>query len=291
MRRWQDMDKRLRGHIWQYVLILAGCAVGAAAYPLFLVSNGIAPGGVTGIATVLNHAFGWPVGMTSLVMNVPLFILGYRAMGRGFVVRTLVATIVFSLLIDLFRFEPVTRDPLLSSTFGAVFLGVGIGIIMRGAATTGGTDLLARVVHQKWSVISVGAFLFALDCAVVLLAGVTMSAEHAMYSMIAVFICTKLIDVVLAGLGTDKACYVITAHADTIASRLMSQMGRGVTLLDAVGAYSGAPVKMLVCVVARMEIMQLKAIVKDEDPRAFMFITDTHETLGEGFQELLPKPD
>lgn len=270
-----------------YALMLLGCAIGGASYPLFLVPNGIAPGGVTGIGLVLNYIFSWPVGLTSLLMNIPLFIFGYRTMGRRFVWRTLVTTIVFSILIDLFRFAPVTTDPLLATVFGGALLGVGIGIIMRAGATTGGTDLLARVVHRKFTVVSVGMFLFAFDLAVTLLAGITMSAEHAMYSMICVLIVSTVLDKVLTGLGTDKACYIITTRHERIAKRILEELDRGVTVVQGVGAYSGHGVHVLLSVVGRMQLMALKGIVKVEDPQAFLFITDTHETLGEGFGNLI----
>lgn len=272
-----------------YILIVLGSFVGALAYPLYLVPNLIAPGGVTGIATVLFYLFTWPVGLTSLLLNVPLFIIGYRSMGRVFVFRTLIATLLFSVLIDLLRFPPMTDDPLLASIFGGIFLGTGLGLILRGGATTGGTDLLARVVHRRFSGISVGIILLAFDCAVILLAGSTMSVEHAMYSMISVFVSSKVLDTVLAGLGTDKACYVITHSPQGIISRLLHELARGVTVVKAIGAYSNQELSMLLCVVGRMEISRLKTIVNDEDPHAFVFITDTHETLGEGFGKLSGK--
>ena len=134
-----------------------------------------------------------------------------------------------------------------------------------------------------------GVVLLAIDGCVILLAGLTMSAEHAMYSMICVFIFSVIIDKVLAGLGTDKACYVITNKPDRIAARLMAELDRGVTMLSGIGAYSGGAVQMLVCVVPRMQVMGVKDIVKEEDPVAFLFMTDTHETLGEGFRDLVEK--
>jgi uncharacterized membrane-anchored protein YitT (DUF2179 family) len=282
----QDNERQQWGWIRHAVLIVAGCMIGAIAYPLYLVPNGIAPGGLTGIATVLHYAFGLPVGISSLVMNVPLFILGYRRMGGMFAFRTLVATVLFSLLIDLFRLDPVTSDPLLASVFGGVLLGVGLGLILRGGATTGGTDLLARLVHRRFSSLSMGVFLLVFDIAVILLAGFTMSSSHAMYSMISVFIITKVLDTVLAGLGTDKACYIITTCSDTIVQRLLQEVGRGVTKLKGTGAYSNKQVDLLLCVVGRTELMRVKALVNQEDPNAFVFITDTHETLGEGFGKL-----
>ena len=282
-------DKVHLDRIRHYMLIVLGSFIGALAYPLYLVPNLIAPGGVTGIATVLFYLFTWPVGLTSLLLNVPLFIIGYRSMGRVFVFRTLIATLLFSVLIDLLRFPSMTSDPLLASIFGGIFLGTGLGLILRGGATTGGTDLLARVVHRRFSAISVGIILLAFDCLVILLAGSTMSVEHAMYSMISVFVSSKVLDTVLAGLGTDKACYVITRNPQSMTNRLLHELARGVTIIHAIGAYSNQELSMLLCVVGRMEISRLKAIVNDEDPHAFVFITDTHETLGEGFGKLSGK--
>ncbi len=272
--------------VMHYALILVGCLIGAVAYPLFLVPNSIAPGGVTGISMVLHHAFGWPVGMTSLLINIPLFLIGYRSMGRTFVLRSLVATVLFSALIDLLQLEPLTREPLLASVFGGVLVGFGLGLILRAGATTGGTDLLARVVHRRFPLISVGAFLFALDGVVITLAGFTLSMEHAMYAMISAFIITKVLDSVLTGLRMDKACYIITRQGEGITRRLLDEVGRGVTTLNATGSYSGHQMQLLLCVVSRMEMLAVKSIVNQQDPKAFMFITDTHETLGEGFANL-----
>jgi uncharacterized membrane-anchored protein YitT (DUF2179 family) len=271
----------------RYAYIIVGCALGALSYPLFLTPNNIAPGGVTGIATIINYLFGLPTGMVSLVLNIPLFLIGWRQMGKLFLIRTSIATVLFSVLIDLIKVDVFTRDSLMASVFGGVLLGIGLGLILRGGATTGGTDLLARLVHQKIPVITVGAFLFAFDVAVIIMAGFTMSAEHAMHAMICVYITSRVLDFVLAGFGTDKSCNIITSKDEVIASRLMDELGRGVTLFDATGAYSGQGVRMVLCIVGRMEVTRLKQIVQEEDPRAFMFITDTHETLGEGFRGIL----
>ena len=127
---------------FSYMQILIGCVIGAAAYPLFMTPNRIAPGGITGIATILNHLFRWPVGTVSLILNMPLFVIGYKAMGRIFVFRSFIATILFSVLIDLLPLKPMTNDPLLGTLYGGVMLGAGLGIIMRGGATTGGSDMI-----------------------------------------------------------------------------------------------------------------------------------------------------
>ena len=272
-----------------YVYIVLGCIVGGAAYPLFLVPNGIAPGGLTGVATVLNYLFGAPVGVTSLLMNVPLFLMGYKLMGGSFAFRSMIATVLFSLLIDLFRFPALTDDVLLASVYGAILLGVGLGLILRGGATTGGSDMIAKLVHHRMSFVSVGMILLFVDCTVIALAAFTMSTRAALYSLICIFVSSKVIDLVLAGFGSAKMCFVVSAQSAEIAGRIMKELDRGVTLLPAIGGYTGKETKALISVVDQKEVLAVKRIVREADARAFMFITDTHETLGEGFRSLNEK--
>ena len=269
-----------------YAQLVLGCVIGAAAYPTFLLPNNIAPGGITGVATILNYVFGVPVGTATLVMNIPLFLIGYRTMGRIFAFRSLVATVLFSLLIDLLPLGPVSRDPLLGTLFGGVVLGIGLGFIMRGGATTGGTDMIARMVHRRLPFITVGMFLFALDFVVVAAAGLVMGSAEALYALINIYVCAKVMDAVMIGFGGNKACFIMTPAWERVTKRLMEEIGRGVTQLQARGAYSGRENPVVMCVVARQEIVTVKRIVHEEDASAFMFITEAHEALGEGFARL-----
>ena len=272
--------------VMAYGQIILGCIIGGAAYPLFLVPNNIAPGGLSGLAMILNYIFHWPVGMTSLIMNIPLFLVGYKAMGRVFVWRSLVATLLFSLSIDLIKLEPMTVDPLLGTLYGGLLLGAGLGLILRGGATTGGTDMIARLVHSKVPFITVGAFLFMIDCVVVILAGVVMGTSEGLYALISIFISSKVIDVVMAGFSSNKACFIITPNWDKVTERILKDMDRGVTQLTARGAYSGKENPVVLCVASRQEVARLKDIVREEDEMAFMFVTEAHEALGEGFSRL-----
>ncbi len=269
-----------------YAQIVLGCIIGGAAYPMFLVPNNIAPGGLTGVATVLNFLMGVPVGLTSMLMNIPLFILGYKAMGRVFVVRSFIATVLFSMAIDLIKVPAVTMDPLLGTLYGGVLLGIGLGLILRGGATTGGTDMVARMVHSRFPFISVGMFLMMIDGLVVVLAGVCVGLNEGLYAMIAIFVSSKLIDMVMAGLTQTRACYIITSATDAVTDRIMKEMDRGVTHLVAKGAYSGTARPVILCVLSSQEVVKLKDIVREEDEKAFMFITGAHEALGEGFSKL-----
>lgn len=267
-------------------MILIGCVIGGAAYPLFLTPSAIAPGGLTGVATIFNYLFHWPVGTVSLLMNLPLFALSLKTMGRDFFLRSLAATVLFSLCIDLLPLKPLSDDLTLNAIFGGAMLGIGLGLILRGGATTGGTDMIARMIHKHFSFLSVGLLLFAIDCCVILAACFTMNIRVALYSLICIYVSDKALDKVLNGLGSSKACYVITSAPEEMTARILKEMDRGVTGIQAIGEYSGEKKKLLLCVVSSRETVRLKKIVKSCDPTAFMFTTDTHETLGEGFGEL-----
>ena len=269
-----------------YTQIVLGCLIGGAAYPLFLLPNNIAPGGLSGVAMVLNYIFHWPVGMTSLIMNIPLFLVGYKTMGRVFVVRSLIATVLFSAAIDMLPLAPMSTDPLLGTLYGGLLLGVGLGFILRGGATTGGTDMAARMVHKYLPFLSVGMFLFLIDCIVVVAAWIFIGSSEALYALICIFISGKAVDMVMLGLSSNKACFVMTGEWERVSQRLMTEMDRGVTQLSARGAYSGAERPVVLCVLPPQEVSRLKAIVRQEDEKAFMFITEAHEALGEGFSSL-----
>lgn len=266
--------------------IFLGCLIGAASYPLFLTPNHIAPGGITGIATILNYLFGWPVGTVSLIMNIPLFLIGYRTMGKNFLFRSLAATVLLSLLIDVLPLSPMTDDPLLSSIFGGVLLGVGLGFVLKGGATTGGTDLVARVIHRHIPHLSVGLILFAIDCMVVVLAGFQIEVKYALYAFICLYVSSKMIDMVIEGLTTEKACYISSLKWENIRTALMEELDRGVTLLSARGGYLGQERPLILCIVSAQELSRLKTIVRREDAAAFVYISDAHEVLGEGFRRL-----
>ena len=272
--------------LFSYIQILLGALIGGAAYPLFLTPNRIAPGGITGIATILNFLLKWPVGTVSLVLNVPLFLIGYKTMGRIFAFRSLIATVLFSVFIDVLPLRPVINDPMLGALYGGVLLGVGLGLIMRGGATTGGSDMIARMVHKHFSFISTGAFLFAIDFAVVLAASALIGISEALYALISIFLSAKVMDVVIIGFSSNKACFVISTRWQEISARIMKDMDRGVTQLTARGGYTGEERPTLLCVISRSEITAFKRILREEDENAFVIIVEAHEAIGDGFSVL-----
>lgn len=277
----------LREQCMAWLQIVIGCIIGAAAYPTFLDPGKIAPGGLTGVAMIMKHLWCWDIGITSLILNIPLFVIGYRAMGKVFAFRSLVATILFSLMIDLMPLKAIEVEPILGTLYGGILLGIGLGFILRGGATTGGTDMCARMVHKYLPFLSVGMFLFLIDCVVVVAAWIFIGSSEALYALICIFVSGKAVDMVMLGLSSNKACFVISDAWERVSRRLMDEMERGVTQLSARGAYTGTERPVVLCVLPPQEVARLKEIVRQEDEKAFMFITEAHEALGEGFSSLM----
>lgn len=276
-----------RWWLYDYLAILVGAVLTALALDLFLVPNRIAAGGVSGLATVSFYLFKFRVGLTMLVINVPLFLLSLRMLGGRFLARTLFGLVALSLATDLLTFlRPLTHDPLLAALYGGVLSGLGVGITLKWGGSTGGTDLAAMLLH-RWLKTSVGQALLCIDIIIIIIAGVVFkSAELALYAVVALFITSYGIDLVQEGMPYGKAAYIISGKEEEIAYAVLHQMGRGVTELHGRGVYTGTDRNVLFVIVARSEIAQLKELVRETDPRAFLVISDAHEVLGEGFKAM-----
>ena len=281
------MKRSVRDELLNVLLIAAGLLLATLGYRLYLIPNNVAPGGFTGIGQIVNHLF--PVvgvGMVNLILNVPLFVLSLRSMGLGFGLRSLLSSVALSLLLDYLPVPAMTDDVLLSAVFGGVLCGAGFGLVLRGHATTGGSDMLASIVHRHVPALKVSVCLFATDATVVIASGFVFDAAAAMYALISVFVMNVVIDQVLEGPGLARSHIIITTHGNEIAERILKELDRGVTALDAKGMYSGEDRTMLLCVVSRLEAVRLRAVVFSVDPRAFVIDQNVHEALGEGFKEL-----
>lgn len=292
-------DKFKRG-LKDYLWIILGSIITAAAINIFLVPHKIAPGGVTGIATVIYYLSGeiLPVGTIMLILNIPLFIFGMRYIGGKFTVRTLFSTIFLSVIIDLsepftdsfsaqFALEKLTASPdyLLYSIFGGFFMGLGLGLVFKSGATTGGTDLAARIVHHFAPGLTMGKILLLIDSAVIIFAAVSFNSFLlALYAILALYISSKIIDVILEGVNFAKAVFIISDFADDIAQSIMKELDRGVTALNGTGMYTGKDKRVLYCILQRGQLPLLKALVKKIDPSAFIILGDVTEVLGEGFK-------
>lgn len=270
----------------EYLGITIGIIVMALGLDMFLVPNKIAAGGVSGIATILYHLFRIPVGVAMLVLNVPLFLVGIRKLGVGFGIRSLYGTIGLSLAVDVFApYSPIpTHEPLLASLYGGILVGIGLGLVFRFKATTGGTDLAAAIVNRYLVWASVGFILFVIDALVIVAAGLVFNAELALYALITVFLTAKVIDVVQEGFGKAKAALIISDRSEEIGRVILKELDRGATVLKGQGVYTGTDKKVILSVVSRSEISILKELVHKIDPRAFVILTDIHEVLGEGFK-------
>ena len=270
-----------------YIIIgLFSCSLG---YCMFLVPNEIAPGGFTGIGQLCNALFGINVGTMALILNVPLFAVSMRSMGIKFGVKSLAASIGLSLLIDYLPIGAVTDDLLLATVFGALLGGIGFGLILRGNATTGGTDMLASLIHTRVPTLRVGVLITMIDGLVVLASAFVFSPKMAMYALISVFLMNYTLDYVLDGMNRSTAYLIVSQKSDEIAAQVLGQLERGVTGLYGRGRYSGQETEVLLCVVSRFEVIRLRRIVSSCDPQAFMIAINAHEVLGEGFKDISGK--
>ena len=282
------MKRSVRDELFNILLIAAGLILATLGYRLYLIPNNVAPGGFTGIGQIVNHlvpAVG--VGLVNLLLNVPLFLVSLRSMGLGFGLRSLISSVALSLMLDYLPVPAMTDDVLLSAVFGGVLCGAGFGLVLRGHATTGGSDMLASIVHRHVPALKVSVCLFAVDATVVIASGFVFDASAAMYALISVFVMNVVIDQVLEGPGLARSHIIITNHGEKMAERILKELDRGVTAIEAKGMYSGEGRTMLLCVVSRLEAVRLRSIVYSVDPRAFVIVQNVHEALGEGFKELL----
>jgi len=275
-----------------YALVLAGSLFEAIALRLFLVPADLASGGISGISQLINHYTGWPIGLMVFIGNLPLFLLGWGYLGgRRFVLRTVVAVAAYSLFTDLLMLVPffpkngLTDDLVLNSLYGAVAMGIGYGLVYRGQGTSGGSDILARILN-RWRGIPMTQSYLMTDTLVILAAGFVFGWQKALYAIIVLYVSGLVVDSTLEGAGTVRTALIVSDQSVTVSQRILSEMERGVTILNGTGAYTGAARPVIYCVVNRSEIQQLKTIVHDTDPKAFMVIGQAHEALGEGFQPL-----
>lgn len=271
-----------------YALITAGCALYALAFDWFYAPNDLTCGGFTGIAQII-HFFApvLPVGVMILALNVPLYLLGLRRFGFSFLCKSLYATALSSVLVDLIAslhsFQ--SMDSLLACLYGGVLLGASGGIMMREEATTGGTELASWLVKHRVPQLSLGNVLLGLDLAVILCyAAAFGNLNNALYGGVALFVTTKVIDLLVYGGNTGKLTFIVSERQEELAERLL-ELGMGVTRLDGTGAFSKTERPVLLCAVRRREIVLVRRTVKELDPDAFFIMCDASEVLGEGFGE------
>jgi len=273
--------------------LVVGTAVAGFAIAVFITPAKIASGGVNGIATIIYHRTGWDTGATMLVISVPLFLFGMKVFGKTYGARSLAGTLLISAFVSLFgqltHYQGILpyidrMDTLLSAIFGGVLLGSGIGIVMRTGANTGGTDILAQII-SRYTPLPLGTALFVADGAVIVVGALNFGIERALFAVITLYLSGQMVNYVVMNLGTKyaKTAYIVSDHHEAIGKRIISELHHGGTLINGVGIFTNHERPILLAVVHNQQINHLTEIVHEEDPKAFMFVHETYQALGEGF--------
>lgn len=290
-----SIKKQLNGHsvlsiVVKYLAIVVGSLIFAAAFQFFLYPNSIVSGGVTGIAQIINRLTGLPVGVLSIIMNVPLFIIAWRHFGLDFIVSSFVAMTLFSVFVDVFAVLDiaVTADAMLASIIGGVIKGVGLGMIYYVGSTTGGIDIVVRLARRRYPHINFGTLMLIMDAVIVAAYALIFKIyDSAMYSLICMFVMSKVVDLVLYGLDNSSICYIISEHSEEIVKEItFGELHRGVTLLSGEGAYTHERRPVVMCVIKRPQITAIRRLVRMLDPNAFLIVTDAKNVFGKGFDSI-----
>jgi len=283
-----EKELNIRKAIIDYMMILVGSLMMASAFMLFLIPNKVNAGGVSGVATILYHTLNIPAGLTMLLMNIPLFLMGIYFFGKKFGFKTVTGILASSLFSDLIDkgmgVGALTDNKILASVYGGLLLGVGLGIIFRGRGTTGGSDIIARIIN-KFTHISLGWSFMIIDTGVIVLTGLIFGdVELVLFCLISLAISSKVVDIMVEGLTSEKAIMIISDRWETISAHIMKDVHRGVTGLDSHGMFTNKERKTLWTVVATRQVEEIRRIVRQEDPEAFMTISNVAILQGEGFR-------
>ncbi len=274
--------------VWDYIWIALGAVLYSVSFDWFYVPNQIGFGGLTALGMILNHLSpAIPIGTVVLVLNIPLFLLGWKLLGGRTLVSSLFAMAATSVLVDLIAavYTFPAMDPMLAAVFGGVSLGISLGMIFSKGATTGGTDLIARLLKLPFAWLPIGKLLLAVDLSMLLAVSIAFrSMESAMYGIISLYISTLVMDGVLYGMDRSKVAYIVTARPQEVAAEIDRQMDRGATFLHGEGSFSREEKLVLMCAFKQKQIVPLKALVHELDPEAFLIVCDAHEVLGQGFR-------
>ena len=280
----------LKEFLYETFLLIVGCFLMALSFVLFFDPHSIAPGGLTGLAVILNYLFSIPLWIINLLFNIPLFIIAFKVLSKRECLKTLLGILFFTLALNLcenFVKIEITNDVLLATLSGGVILGIALGIIFKINGTTGGTDLIGLILNKYFPSVSVPKLMGVADFIVVVCSILaTGKIEIGLYSALGLYIAVIVSDMVIEGIYSAKSFTIISNFPDQISNAIMEKMDRGVTILNARGGYTKCEKDALLVVVGKREVSTLRKIVKGVDPRAFVVITDVHEALGEGFKQM-----
>lgn len=266
-------------------MIILGGAIGGISFNVFLIPHKLLSGGVSGVALILNYLFGLNPGVLIFVINIPIFIAGYRFVDKEFIILSLIGMTAFSVSIDLFSYLRnivYINDTLLSCLYGGVLNGIGMGIVFRNRASQGGVDIVA-VIAKKYFSINLGSTSLIINFIIVAIASVFYGLKPAMYTLVSMYVASSVLDKVLQGFSSSKSVMIITDNEQQVADEIIKTLGRGVTYLDGEGAYTGNKKRVIYCIVTVSQLAKLKQIVHETDSKAFMAVSDTAEVLGYGF--------
>lgn len=272
-----------RRQIFEYLQIAFGTAMTATGINGFYAPNHIADGGVSGIGIILQYLLHIPIWLTLAAFNLPLLWLSHRLWGGRVGLRTIVGTVLLSLWVGVLHIHALSHNVLLATIYGGILSGVGLGLVFRARGTTGGTDVVARFASHIFPV-SMGQGMMVIDFFIIAGFGVTFNPTKAMYSLIALFISARAIDLVQEGTAFARAFTIITTAPDQVTERILSEVGRGVTRIGGQGAYTGEARPLLYVVVLRSEVTRIKSLIYEIDPKAFVSVANVHEVVGEGFR-------
>ncbi|MBT9136003.1 MAG: hypothetical protein DDT34_01070 [Firmicutes bacterium] len=270
--------KTLRKYLWPVLVILIGTLSSAASFNLMLLPNRMLAGGVAGLSIIIGTITGWPIGILVFVLNLPILYLGYKYVGGKFILLTTFAVLSFSTFLDLVPVSSAVEDILLASIFGGALNGLGLGLVFKVGASTGGTDVLGVILNRKFS-LSIGEVLMAFNAIIVGLGAILFDLNAALYTLIAMFVTARIVDSMQVSRDKKKAL-IVSSKSDALAEALNVKLGRGVTFFYGEGAYEHSQRKIIMCILTRFELAQLKEVVFGIDPAAFVTISDVDEVVG-----------
>ena len=271
---------QVKREISRYIFLFIGSILAAIGLEIFLIPNNIIDGGIVGISIITSYLSKLPLSLFIFVLNLPFLFLGYKQIGKTFVLSSLFSIVSLSVWVHVFHPIPgLTSDVLLATVFGGIILGVGVGIIIRSGGSLDGTEMVAIIINKK-TAFSVGEMVMLFNVFILSSAGLVFGWDRAMYSLIAYFIAYKVIDITIEGLDEAKAAFIISDKADEIAEAITGRLGRGVTFIDGKGGFSGNDKTILYSVITRLEISKLKSIIYDKDEDAFVTINDVSDVMG-----------
>ena len=284
----KKLEKLFKNSISDYIIIALGASLYAASVAVFTSKNNIAPGGLTGVAIMLNYLFSLPIGAMIFVMNIPLFLWAFFESGKGFLVKTMIGTALVSVFIDIFQviLPFYSGNIMLAAIFGGALSGLGIGLIFARGGSTGGTDIIAVSLNKRFPHISTGRLMLISDAVVLTAAAIVYgNIESALYAGITIFVSVRVIDAVTYGTsrGNGKLIFIISDSYETISREIIQKLGRGVTILNGSGAYTGNSKRVLMCAARPNQVVKITKGVKIIDKKAFIVVTTANSILGEGF--------